>query len=66
MAGPADPPAAPEEPEEPFALSLDGLRRRYAANRTRYDILLIGAVALGGIVCMMGVTVVVLVVQLRP
>ena len=66
MADPADPPAAPEEPEEPFALSLDGLRRRYAANRTRYDILLIGAVALGGIVCMMVVTVVVLVVKLRP
>ena len=63
MADPADPPAAPEEP---FGLSLAGLRRRYAANRTRYDILLIGAVALGGIVCMMVVTVVVLVVKLRP
>lgn len=62
-----DPPAAPEPPTEPAPvdLSLAGLRRRYEANRSRYDILLIGAVALGGIVCMMVITAVVLVTQLR-
>jgi len=35
------------------------------ANRARAELLLIGGIAIGGIVCMMVITVVVLIVQLR-
>jgi hypothetical protein len=54
---PADAPA--------WGLSLRQMRAWFGANRGKIEILLIGGVALGGIVCMMAITIVVLIVHLR-
>jgi hypothetical protein len=56
-------PAADPAPEWRF--SLGRARAWLTANRARTELLLIGGIAIGGIVCMMVITVVVLIVQLR-
>ena len=73
----ADPPAAPPDgddahfpepaadPAPEWGFSLGRARAWLTANRARAELLLIGGIAIGGIVCMMVITVVVLIVQLR-
>ncbi|HET7095107.1 MAG TPA: hypothetical protein VFI22_16570, partial [Thermomicrobiales bacterium] len=61
LAGPGDAAAAPLD----WGGALRRLRARVGANRAKIEVLLIGGIALGGIVCMMAITIVVLIVQLR-
>lgn len=56
---PSSPPAA----ELPWPLAPLRLRRWVADNRAKAELLLIGGVAIGGIVCMMIVTAVLLIVR---
>jgi hypothetical protein len=53
------------EPAPGWGLSPRRARAWLAANRAKAELLLIGGIAIGGIVCMMVITVVVLIVQLR-
>jgi hypothetical protein len=64
---PQRPDDAPEATEPPPGWGLSPRRARawLAANRAKAELLLIGGIAIGGIVCMMVITVVVLIVQLR-
>ncbi|HEX5500722.1 MAG TPA: hypothetical protein VFX03_15910 [Thermomicrobiales bacterium] len=61
LAGPGDAADAPLD----WGGALRRLRARLGANRAKIEVLLIGGIALGGIVCMMAITIVVLIVQLR-
>jgi hypothetical protein len=56
---------ATADPAAELRFSLGRARAWLTANRARTELLLIGGIAIGGIVCMMVITVVVLIVQLR-